>query len=239
MPRLRGPEIVAPVDGKSWPILNHLIYGSNQRGGHHTKPLERETPWSWTEIFGREAPLLLEVGFNRGKFIRELALQRPDANIVGIEIRKRFGWRLSQLMEDADGPQNLRIIWGDAKILLPAIFTPESVDELFVTFPDPWWKKRHEKRRLVDTDFAREIASQLSLGGKVWVKSDVGLIANEIKEALIARPEFSSPVKFEKDTLPLTHRETNCVRMGLPIHRFKLTKVKAFDSSFVPEKTKD
>ena len=233
MPRLRGPAIAPPTGDEAWPFLNEKIYGSALQGGHHTHPKEDLLPWSWSDVFDRQAPLHLEVGFNRGKFITELARQNPQANVVGIEIRRRFGWRLSQMVSLADEPRNLRIIWGDAKILLPLLFGEASLDGIYITFPDPWWKKKHFKRRLVDTDFAAGIAQRLKVGGVVWVKSDVGMIADEIKGALLARPELGVCTPFDQDDLPLTHREQSCIRQGMEIHRFKLTRLDVpFDANF-------
>ena len=224
MPRLRGPALQLPPPEQRWPLLNEQIYGDVHRGGQHVGPIAEALPWSWNAAFGREAPLMLEIGFNRGKFITALAERFTDHNVVGIEIRKRFGIRLTQLIGKAGHPENLRVIWGDAKVLLPVIFEVGSLSAMFITFPDPWWKKRHEKRRLVDTQFAAEIAEKLKPGGQIWIKSDVSMIADEIKEALIARPEFDAPEPFARDDLPLTHREQSCIRQGLPIHRFRLTR---------------
>ena len=224
MPRLRGPVLELPSQDQRWPFLNEKIFGDVRRGGQHARPLDEALPWCWTTTFEREAPLMLEVGFNRGKFITELAERFPENNVVGIEIRKRYGVRLTRLVGQAGKPQNLRIIWGDAKVLLPIIFAAGSLNAMFITFPDPWWKKRHEKRRLVDTRFAAEMAEKLCSGGQVWVKSDVPMIANEIKEALRARPEFGEPILFQQDELPLTHRERSCINKGLPIYRFKMTR---------------
>ena len=224
MPRLRGPAIALPPPEERWPFLNELVFGDPELGGQHRSPQPNALPWSWEAAFGRDAPLMLEVGFNRGKFITALAEQFPDRNVIGIEIRKRYGLRLTQQVGAAGEPRNLRVIWGDAKILLPQLFTPGSLHDMFITFPDPWWKKRHEKRRLVDTRFAAEIAERLCTGGHVWVKSDVPMISDEIREALVARPELGDLVPFEQSDLPLTHRETSCVKHGLPVYRFRLTR---------------
>lgn len=224
MPRLRGPAIELPPPEERWPFLNEHIFGDPLKGGYHEQPTPEASPWSWDRVFDREAPLMLEVGFNRGKFITALAERFPDHNVVGIEIRRRFGIRLTQLVSSAGGPRNLRVAWGDAKLLVPFLFEPGTLSAMFITFPDPWWKKRHEKRRLVDTQFAAEIAERLAPGGVVWVKSDVPMIADEIRDALVARPEFDDPVPFAQDDLPLTHREASCVRKGLPIYRFKLSR---------------
>lgn len=224
MPRLRGPAIELPPIDQRWAFLNEAIYGTPLRGGHYQQPSESALPWSWDQAFNRNAPLMLEIGFNRGRFITELAQRHPEANVVGIEIRRRFGIRLAQQCGLAGEPKNLRVIWGDAKILLPKLFAQGSLSAMFVTFPDPWWKKRHAKRRLVDTHFAAEIAEKLKQGGHIWVKSDVAMIAEEIKEALLARPELEELTSFAQDDLPLTHRERSCIKHGLPIHRFRLTR---------------
>ena len=154
---------------------------------------------------------MLEVGFNRGKFITELAERFPDHNVVGIEIRKRFVVRLAQVVGAAGYPRNLRVAWGDAKVLLPALFTPNSISAMFITFPDPWWKKRHEKRRLVDTQFAAGIAERLTEGGVIWVKSDVPMIADEIREG-----QQAAAKKWEKEVRLLKeHQSTNQKRLFL------------------------
>jgi tRNA (guanine-N7-)-methyltransferase len=225
MSRLRGPIIAPPEVADAWSLLNQNLYGSHEIGGHHTQPSPDALPWSWNEHFDQLAPLLLEIGFNRGKFITALAEKFPHHNVVGIEIRRRFAWRLAQIIYENQSPKNLRVIWGDAKILVPHLFTAQSLQGLFITFPDPWWKKRHEKRRLVDTHFAEGIADRLTIGGKVWVKSDVGMIADEIKDALCAQKGLGNLSTFEQDDLPLTHREQSCIHKGMPIHRFCLTRL--------------
>ena len=236
MPRLRGPSIAPPQHEGAWSLLNDKVYGSHDRGGHHTLPMELSAPWSWSEAFGREAPLLLEVGFNRGKFLTDLAKRNPNHNVIGIEIRRRFAWRLSQLLEQAGAPKNLRLLWGDAKILVPALFSPNALQGLFITFPDPWWKKRHFKRRLVDTNFAAEVAQQIKPGGHVWVKTDVKMIADEICAVLSHRPEFGALTPFTQEDLPLTHREVSCLKKGMEIHRFRLTRLEVpFEAEFVSQ----
>jgi tRNA (guanine-N7-)-methyltransferase len=226
MSRLRGPAIALPEGEEAWPLLNEKIYGSPTAGGPSASPVEELVArWDWAEAFGRNAPLMLEVGFNRGKFLTGLAERFPEHNVVGIEIRRKFVGRLAQLTASKGSPENLRVIWGDAKELMATIFGPASLDAMFVTFPDPWWKRRHAKRRLVDTRFAEELAERVQVGGRVWVKTDVEMIADEIRSALIARPEFGEAHTFERDELPLTHRETTCVKYGLPVHRFYVERL--------------
>lgn len=226
MPRLRGPAIALPQGPDAWPLLNEKIYGTIEAGGPSAQPVsELVEAWRWEEAFGREAPLLLEVGFNRGQFLKGLAERFPEHNVVGIEIRRKFVWRLAQMTAAAGGPKNLRVIWGDAKVVMATLFKPSSLEGMFITFPDPWWKRKHAKRRLVDTRFAEELAALVQVGGSVWVKTDVEMIAQEIEAALVSRPEFSAPIAFEREELPLTYRETSCVKYGLPVHRFRVQRL--------------
>ena len=224
MPRFRG-SFVIPPDETSDAFINPTLYGSSQVGGYHKHPIPEALPWSWDTTFGRSAPLFLEIGCNRGKFITELASRNPDKNVVGIEIRRIFAWQLTHKIDQTQALKNLKIIWGDAKILLPLIFPKHSLNAIFITFPDPWWKKRHQKRRLIDSIFTSHLVEAIAPNGQVWVKTDVEIIADEIREILGQYPQFSAPTSFEADELPLTHREVNCIQNNLPIHRFKVERL--------------
>ena len=103
-----------------------------------------------------------------------------------------------------------------------AIIAPGTLENIYINFPDPWWKRRHVKRRLVDSRFATELALLLRPGGRVWVKSDVPAIAAEIEQALASVVSISTPRPFEADALPHTHREKSCLRAGLPITRYRV-----------------
>ena len=224
MARIRGP-IVSPLPGEGeWPILNRQVFGSMAIGGWHSAPSPQGVPLNFEAIFGRVAPLTLEIGFNRGDFIRELALRRPDQDHLGIEIRRRFAYGVAHGLGQSGGPLNVRVIWGDAKLVAPAAFGDRGVADLFVLFPDPWWKKKHEKRRLIDESFGSSLIDLLAPGGSLWIKTDVPDIALEIREAVALDPRAGQPVPFEVDTLPLTRRERSCLASGRPIERFRFVK---------------
>lgn len=225
MPRIRGHLAVLPKGPGAWALLNKTLFGSNEIGGHSVAVQPEVLPWQWSDTFGRKAPLHLEIGFNRGRFLRAMAAKHPERDFVGIEIRRRFCWRLTHMLNaEEPQPRNIRIIWADAKNVAPALFPPGCLEGIYVTFPDPWWKKRHAKRRLVDTAFAASMADLLAPGGRVWVKSDVPAIADEIAQSLASDQRFAEPVPFAAEDLPFTHREGNCVDAGLPIHRFSVTR---------------
>jgi len=168
----------------------------------------------------------LEIGFNRGRFLSALAEEYPHQDFVGIEVRRRYCWLLANVLGDRlPEPNNLRIIWADAKAVTRHIFGREVLDNIYVTFPDPWWKNRHAKRRLVDTHFAEELAGLLKPGGRVWVKSDVPAIADEIADSLAGVKTLGAREPFSESELPLTHRETKCIAEGLPIIRFVVRRM--------------
>ena len=214
-----------PTGPDAWPLLNGALFGSNEIGGRTVAVQTHALPWDWSAVFGRTAPLHLEIGFARGHFLSALAAQNPESDYVGVEIRRLFCWRLTHLIgADHAAPRNVRIIWADAKLLCPVVFAPGNLTGIYITFPDPWWKKRHTKRRLVDTPFAREMASLLRVEGRVWVKSDVPAIADEIAQSFHNSGLFDAPTPFDGDLLPLTHREIKCVDQGLPVQRFYATR---------------
>ena len=224
MARFRGSLTGKPEGEYQWPILNGHLFGDQAIGGQHVRVRDEVLPFSWADVFGCEAPLSLEIGFNRGRFLSALATRFPAQHFVGIEIRKRYCWRLAHDIAHGLIPvKNLRIVWADAKAITDTVFGPSALDNIYITFPDPWWKKKHAKRKLVDTGFADELATLLRPGGHIWVKTDVADVALEIAQALAGVKTLSTASEFNEDDLPLTHRERNCIAANMPIHRFRVT----------------
>ncbi|MFN3198106.1 MAG: tRNA (guanosine(46)-N7)-methyltransferase TrmB [Bradymonadia bacterium] len=222
---MKSPNVNVPEGAAGEVMLNTLLFGTNARGGHQTAPDPESLPVLWPEVFNREAPLTLEIGFNRGVFLRALAEQWPDHNHVGVELRRRYPYYVAQQVADAGGMDNLKIVWGDAHLVVPAIFAPGSLQAVFINFPDPWWKKRHAKRRLVNLDYAHTLAGLLAPGGRIWVKSDVPMIADEIREAFEQVSCLEGPTPFGEADLPFTHRERRCVAAEMPIVRYWFDRV--------------
>ena len=218
MSRFKGPKNVVPAGESAWAMLNASLFGSNAVGGHSVAPRPEAVPVDWAGVFGREAPLSLEIGFNRGRFLRDLAAARPDEDHVGIEVRRRYVWHFTNRAGEDGGPRNVRVVWADARLVAPAVFGAGTLDAVFVNFPDPWWKTKHTKRRLLDEGFAQALGELLAPGGRIYVKSDVPMIANEIRDALATCLE--GPTPFDEALLPMTYRESKCTRQGLPIDRY-------------------
>lgn len=143
------------------------------------KPLDLDT------VFGRRAPRVLEVGFGDGATLIELAAQRPDADFLGIEVHPP-GIGHCLLAIEARGLTNVRVIAHDAVEVLAAQIPPGSLDEVLLYFPDPWPKKRHHKRRIVQPAFAALVADRLKPGGVFRLATDWEPYACQILEVLNA-----------------------------------------------------
>ena len=132
----------------------------------------------WKRDFGRNAPLELEIGPGRGAFALDHAARHPEIDLVVIEAR-RSDCELIRARALKRGLRNLMVVHGDARLLLPRLFPPRSLAGLHVQFPDPWWKRRHYKRRLVDVDFALQARRLLAPGATVDFRTDVAAYARE------------------------------------------------------------
>src|SRR6478752_2494619 len=128
-------------------------------------------PLSLDELFGRAAPRTLEIGFGNGEHLANLAAAHPERDYFGIEVHRPGLGHLLMLAE-ARGLSNLRVSEHDAVEVLRDQVPPASLDEVLVLFPDPWHKKRHNKRRLINTAFGAMIASRLAVGGRLHLATD-------------------------------------------------------------------
>src|SRR2546426_6111462 len=126
----------------------------------------------WERDFGRAAPLELEIGPGRGAFALDHAARHPDIDLVLIETR-RSDCELIRARAQKRGLRNVMVLQGDARLLVPRIFPLRSLSALHVQFPDPWWKKRHSKRRMVDVELAARMRLLLRAGGGVDFRTDV------------------------------------------------------------------
>ena len=131
------------------------------------------------ELFGREAPLEVELGPGSSSFLFDRAQACPDADFVGIEVRKPM---VDQAMERRDrmGLKNAVVLYANANINLQGLVSPGIVRRFHVHFPDPWVKKRHWKRRMVTPALIRDMAELLDIGGQIYGQSDVPNLAKEM-----------------------------------------------------------
>src|SRR5450432_3066650 len=147
----------------------------------------KEMPLDLALVFGRAAPRCLEIGFGAGEVIGSLAETNPHIDYVGIEVHRSGVGRL--LLRAQQGAlKNLRVICHDAVDVLREHVADNSFDEILVFFPDPWHKKRHHKRRLIDVSFAALAASKLRAGGALRLATDWQDYADQILAVCNASP---------------------------------------------------
>jgi tRNA (guanine-N7-)-methyltransferase len=140
-------------------------------------------PDGWTELFGREAPLVVEIGFGKDTFLLEQAEAHPERDHVGVE---RDPHRVSAFLRRAErrGLDNVRALPVAGELALGVCFADASIDELHVYFPDPWPKARHARNRLVQPWFAREVRRVLAAQGVLYLATDDAPYRNQMREVM-------------------------------------------------------
>ncbi|MEW2296031.1 tRNA (guanosine(46)-N7)-methyltransferase TrmB [Streptomyces sp. NPDC006743] len=143
------------------------------------------------ELFGNARPVVLEIGFGMGEATAQMAAADPDTNILAVDVHTPGQGNLLSLA-DRSGLTNVRVANGDAIILLREMLTPDSLDGLRVYFPDPWPKKRHHKRRLIQPEFLTLAAARLRPGAIVHCATDWEPYAEQMLQVLSAHPAFAN-----------------------------------------------
>jgi tRNA (guanine-N7-)-methyltransferase len=181
-------------------------------------------PLDWPEVFGRQAPIDVEIGSGKGKFLNELATLHPERNILAVERSAKYH-RLCCDRAARRGLENIRLVRTTGEDLLFRLLAEASVERFFVLFPDPWPKKRHHKRRIFKPEIVAAIERALLPGGRLLVKSDHDAYAEIIAEVLSSARGFTTldPREAFVD-LPVTGFEQKYLVEGRRIHSFALLK---------------
>lgn len=176
-------------------------------------------PIVFSDVFGRDAPVVLEIGFGMGDSLLEMASREPEKNYIGIEVHTPGVGRLLS-NADEEGLTNIRIYAEDAIDVLAKCIPDNSLDVLQLFFPDPWHKKRHHKRRIVQPDFAQNLRKKLKVGGYFHMATDWENYAEHMMEVMSAaegytnkmgegqyspQPEWRPVTKFQKRGERLGH----------------------------------
>jgi len=191
----------------------------------HGIPFSR-SPLDFAAVFGRSAPVVLEIGFGMGETTAAIAQARPDTDFIGVEVHTPGVGNLLQLIEKA-GIANLRVIQHDAVEVLDAMIPAASLAGVHVFFPDPWPKKRHHKRRLLQPALVATLASKLAPGGYLHAATDVEDYAMQMLEVFSATEGIvnaAEPVELDEPRgagfsrrpvyRPHTKFETRGLRLG-------------------------
>ncbi|MDX8029819.1 tRNA (guanosine(46)-N7)-methyltransferase TrmB [Lentzea sp. BCCO 10_0856] len=181
-----------------------------EKMGNDVKSLP-EGPLDFDSWFGRSAPVLLEIGSGMGETTSQLVAAAPELNYVAVEVYKPGLAQLLLRGEHLGGLDNLRVLRGDAVDLLTDHIAPASLHGVRIFFPDPWPKKKHHKRRLVQPEFVALLASRLEPGGVLHLATDWEHYAEQMLEVCSGerlltnmydgwapRPDWRPVTKFEQ-----------------------------------------
>jgi tRNA (guanine-N7-)-methyltransferase len=170
-------------------------------------------------VFGRSGPKVLEIGFGMGDSLLQMAAAEPATDFIGIEVHPPGVGTIMNIAQ-SEGISNLRVYLADANDVLEECFPPQSIDRLQLYFPDPWHKKKHNKRRIVQPQFVQLVREKLRPGGVLHMATDWQHYAEQMLETLdeaegfenIAgigqyspRPDYRPMTKFEKRGERLGH----------------------------------
>lgn len=150
-----------------------------------------QVPINRLQVFGRYAELVLEIGFGMGESLVEMARRFPERDFIGIEV---YSPGIGNILKATHqhGLDNLRVMQGDAVELMDESVEDESLDRVQIFFPDPWHKKKHHKRRLIQAPFVETLATKLRKGGILHVATDWENYAEQMMEVLSASDKFSN-----------------------------------------------
>jgi tRNA (guanine-N7-)-methyltransferase len=183
------------------------------------EPLPKSEPIDWQQVFGNDHPVEIEVGFGKGLFLLNAALACPDVNFFGVEIMRKYQLFTATRMARRK-LTNVRLACADARHLLREYVPAASVRAIHVYFPDPWWKKRHHKRRVFTEDFVARCVRALKPSGLFHVATDVAEYFAVMTELCQGRPELELlPPPSVADHDYLTNFERKAKTKGTPVHR--------------------
>lgn len=171
------------------------------------------------QVYGREVPNIVEIGFGNGGALLSMAADNPQCNFLGIEVyRPGVGSLLLKLKQH--GISNVRVIMDNAASVMQDWIDKECLSKILIFFPDPWPKKRHNKRRLVQRDFVSTAVERLSIGGYIHIATDwedyassiLSLLEHEPRlrnmsttKGFVARPPYRPQTKYERRGTSLGH----------------------------------
>lgn len=202
---------------RSFVLRQGRISTAQQRAFHELSP-RYVVPYSdaildWQQVFGRNAAKILEIGFGMGAATAHIARMQPTQDFLGVEVHTPGVGALMRLL-DAESLSNVRIVQHDAVEVLRDMIEPGVLDGVHIFFPDPWPKKRHHKRRLIQPALLKLLASRIKVGGYLHLATDWQEYAQWMLEMLNAEPMLKNAFDGYADK-PAYRPETKFERRGL------------------------
>jgi len=189
---------------------------------------ELPRPWDTRPLFGRRRPLEVEVGSGKGLFLRVAAAERPEVDFLGIEIAQKYA-RFSAAGLAKRALTNAVVVIADAARLFHELLPDHSLAAVHVYFPDPWWKKRHKKRRLMRESFVSDVERTLRSGGRLHFWTDVEEYFHASLRMLAEHTNLEGPYEVAPqpaldDMDYRTHFERRMRTHGEPVYRAEFSK---------------
>ncbi|MGY0218433.1 tRNA (guanosine(46)-N7)-methyltransferase TrmB [Endozoicomonadaceae bacterium StTr2] len=218
-------------DNEQQPAHRRVVRSFVRRTGRMTAAQQRGFDECWekfglkledgaiepAEVFGNDAPVVLEIGFGMGHSLAEMAGNALDKNYIGVEVHSPGVGSLLNEVHEA-GLNNVRVYCDDAVEVLKQCVPEQSLDRVQIYFPDPWHKKRHHKRRLVKPEFLELLAKHMKVGGHIHLATDWEHYAEQMLEVLSESPLFRNTAEKDyvprPDYRPLTKFEKRGHRLG-------------------------
>ncbi|MGB5812366.1 MAG: tRNA (guanosine(46)-N7)-methyltransferase TrmB [Polyangiales bacterium] len=190
-------------------------------------PRAPEGRFSWDDVVQGDGPIELDIGFGRGQSLFERAAVAPESRIVGIEVKPKWAYKVHQLLQER-GVSNVQVLCGDTREILTRVGPDRSVHKVALHFPDPWWKKRHQKRRVIGDVLLGELRRLMRADAVLFIQTDVEdraeRYARQIREAdgftLVSSDGFVADNPFDARS----NREHRAIADGLPIWRIVATR---------------
>lgn len=194
----------------------------------HVNPLSQKyqipaPPPDWSKVYAQPQPLHVDLGSGRGRFLLKMAQVQPDWNFLGLEIREPLVVQ-ANTWRDKLGLTNLHYLFCNANNSLRLLLAPQSVQGVSIQFPDPWFKRRHQKRRVVQPELVTDLAVCLRVGGYLFIQSDIEAVAIEMRDRFEAHAGFANQVGrggwITNNPMPVpSERECSTLEQDLPVYR--------------------
>jgi tRNA (guanine-N7-)-methyltransferase len=204
------------------------VSDSDLRGLYRDEaPRAPEGRFSLEDLIEGAGPIELDIGFGRGLSLFERAALAPESRIIGIEVKTKLAYKSNQRLQKHD-LQNVAILCGDAREILKRAEPSGSLQRVALHFPDPWWKKRHDKRRVIGEALLTELSRLMKPGAELFIQTDVEHRAEQYVAELRATVGFrlASDTGYvdENPFNARSNREKRAIDDGLPVWRILATR---------------